>query len=65
MLGKLFRSLRKTRDRLAQGLGKLFTFGRRLDQDFLDELEEVLYTADLGPTGSAIVEELKQAYEKA
>ncbi len=63
MFQKLFRGLKKTRDRLAQGLGKLFAFGRKLDDDFLDELEEVLYTADLGATGSAIVEQLKQAYK--
>ena len=63
MFQKLFLGLKKTRDRLAQGLGKLFAFGRKLDDDFLDELEEVLYTADLGATGSAIVEQLKQAYK--
>ncbi len=63
MLQKLFRGLKKTRDRLARGLTGLFTFGRKLDEDFLDELEEVLYTADLGTTGSAIVEQLKAAYK--
>lgn len=62
VLGKLFAGLRKTREKLSSGLARLFSFGRKLDEDFLDELEEVLYTADLGPTGSAIVEELKQAY---
>ena len=39
-------------------LSKLFSFGRKLDEEFMDELEEVLYTSDLGPTGSAIVDEL-------
>jgi len=63
MLQKLFLGLKKTRDRLAQGLAALFAFGRKLDEDFLEELEEVLYTADLGATGSAIVEELKAAYK--
>lgn len=61
MIGKLFRGLKKTRDRLNQGLTHLFS-RRKLDAEFMDELEEVLYTADLGPTASAIVEELKEAY---
>jgi fused signal recognition particle receptor len=63
MLQKLFLGLKKTRDRLARGLGALFTFGRTLDEEFLDELEEVLYTADLGATGAAVVSELKAAYK--
>ena len=61
MIGKLFRGLKKTRERLNQGLTNLFS-RRQLDEEFMDELEEVLYTSVLGPTGSAIVEELKEAY---
>ncbi len=64
VFGKLFKGLKKTRDRLTAGLSRLFGGGRKLDDDFLDELEEVLYTADLGPTGSAVVDELKQAYRR-
>ncbi len=64
MLGKLFASLKKTREKLGSGLQRLFSMGRKLDEDFLDELEEVLYTADLGPTGSELVEELKLAYRQ-
>ncbi len=64
MLGKLFAGLKKTRDRLTQGLSRLFGVGRKLDDDFLEELEEVLYTADLGPTGSEIVNQLKESYRK-
>ena len=64
MIGKLFRGLRKTRDRLTNGLASLFSRGRKLDEEFMDELEEVLYTSDLGPTGSSIVDELKVAWKK-
>ncbi|MFO1051513.1 MAG: signal recognition particle-docking protein FtsY [Planctomycetota bacterium] len=64
VFGKLFAGLRKTREKLAAGLARLFGGGRKLDQDFLDELEEVLYTSDLGPTGTKIVEELKQSWKK-
>jgi len=64
MIGKLFRGLKKTRERLTSGLANLFAFGRKLDEEFMDELEEVLYTSDLGPTGTAVVEELKVAWKK-
>ncbi|MEZ5965734.1 MAG: signal recognition particle-docking protein FtsY [Planctomycetota bacterium] len=64
VLGRLLRGLAKTRDKLSAGLSRLFSFGRKLDEDLLDELEEVLYGADLGLTGSRIVDELKQAYRK-
>ena len=64
VFGKLFAGLRKTREKLAAGLARLFGGGRKLDQDFLDVLEEVLYTSDLGPTGTKIVEELKQSWKK-
>ncbi|MBK8977831.1 MAG: signal recognition particle-docking protein FtsY [Planctomycetes bacterium] len=64
VFGKLFRGLKKTRDKIAGGLASLFGLRRKLDEDFLDDLEELLYTADLGPTGSAIVEELKQAWKR-
>ena len=63
VFGKLVRALRKTRDALGKGLSRLFSIGRKLDDDFLDELEEVLYQSDLGPVGTKIVEDLKQAYK--
>ena len=64
MIGKLFRGLQKTRERLSSGLAQLFSLERKLDDDFMDELEEVLYTADLGTTGSAIVAELRDAWQE-
>jgi len=62
VLGKLFSGLRKTREKLAAGLGKLLGTGRALDEKLLGELEELLYTADLGATGAELTEALKQAY---
>lgn len=64
VFGKLFAGLKKTRDLIAGGLNRLFSIGRKLDDAFLDELEEVLYTADLGPTGAQIVEDLKKSYKR-
>ena len=63
VFGKLLSALKKTRDVLTAGLSRLFS-GRKLDEAFLDDLEEVLYNSDLGPTGSQIVEDLKQSYKK-
>lgn len=64
MFGKLVKALKKTRDALAAGFQRLFTFGRKLDAGFLDELEHVLYQADLGPVGTRIVEELGAAWKR-
>jgi fused signal recognition particle receptor len=64
VLGKLLGALKKTRDKLASGLGRLFSLGRKLDDAFLEELEEVLYNGDLGPVGTRIVEDMKTAYKK-
>ncbi|MAE76528.1 MAG: signal recognition particle-docking protein FtsY [Planctomycetes bacterium] len=63
-LGRLLRGLKRTRDKLADGLGRLFGAGRRLDDDFLEELEELLYTADLGNTGSDVVEQIQAGYKR-
>jgi fused signal recognition particle receptor len=64
MFKRLFDGLKKTRERLADGLSRLFGRGRKLDADFLEELEETLYTADLGPAGSDVVAELEAAWKK-
>ncbi|GAB4142660.1 MAG: signal recognition particle-docking protein FtsY [Planctomycetota bacterium] len=64
MLGKLFSALRKTREVLSKGLSRLFGTGRKLDEQLLEELEQLLYQADLGTVGSEIVEELQDAWRK-
>ncbi|MCU0863827.1 MAG: signal recognition particle-docking protein FtsY [Planctomycetes bacterium] len=63
VFGKLLGALKKTRDVLTAGLARLFS-GRKLDEAFLDELEEVLYNSDLGPVGTRVVDELKVAWKK-
>lgn len=64
VFGKLLNALKKTREVLTAGLSRLFSLGRKLDDDFLDELEHVLYQADLGPFGTKLVEDLKAAYKR-
>jgi fused signal recognition particle receptor len=63
VFGKLFGALRKTRDALARGFARLL-HGRQLDEALLEELEVVLYGADLGNTATAVVGELKEAWKR-
>jgi fused signal recognition particle receptor len=50
---KLKQGLSKTSSRLADGVAGVFTGRRRLDDDALEELEDVLIAADLGPAMAA------------
>ncbi len=62
---KLKDGLSKTRDLLSDGVQKLLTMHRDIDEEFLDQLEEVLITADVGvETTDEILEELREAYRK-
>ena len=60
---RLRRGLKKTREKLA-GLGRLFGLRRELDDQFLAELEEVLFGADLGKTGLTVIQTLRQEYKE-
>src|SRR5690606_11536048 len=42
----------------------ILAIGRDLDDRLLDELEEALYTADLGSTGTAIIEDARRAWKR-
>ncbi len=46
-LGRLARRLGKTKDKLSGSIDRI-TLGKKIDDEVLDELEEVLVTADLG-----------------
>ncbi|MFH1423155.1 MAG: signal recognition particle-docking protein FtsY [Planctomycetota bacterium] len=61
---KLKKGLSKTRSIFTSKLKSLFTIGRKIDQDFLDELEETMICADMGvqPT-MTIIDMLKTAYK--
>jgi len=47
-LGRFKRSLTLTRERLGKNLGRLSMFGRKVDEEALDELLEALIEADIG-----------------
>ena len=62
-LGKLTEGLAKTRSKLADGVRGLFRAGRKIDADFLGELEEVLILGDVGvATTTRIIKDLEGRY---
>jgi fused signal recognition particle receptor len=63
VFGKLIRSLAKTRDSLVGGLRRLVGRGP-LDADTLDQMEELLYTSDLGPAAAQLMESIREANHK-
>lgn len=59
-VGRLKSGLSKSAGRLSGGIGDIFT-KRKLDQEALDELEELLITSDMGvATSQAIVESISK-----
>ncbi len=57
-LSRLRGGLQRSTDKLTDSITSVFT-KRKLDQEALDELEELLIAADLGPATSArLVDEL-------
>ena len=64
LLDRLKKRLTRTRTALADGISGLFRGGRAMDDALLGELEELLYTADLGPVATDIVEDLTRAHRR-
>jgi fused signal recognition particle receptor len=64
VLRRIFQGLRKTRERLGEGLRSLLAIGRDLDEETIERLEETLYAADLGPAAGGIVEEARAAWKR-
>ncbi|MGN0294267.1 MAG: signal recognition particle-docking protein FtsY [Lachnospiraceae bacterium] len=58
--GKLFKGLSKARDNIMSGLDQIFNGFSQIDDDFYEEIEEILVMADLGiNTASEIIDNLK------
>ena len=56
---KLKNSLGKTKSSINDKLGDVFSSFRKVDEDMLEELEEVLITSDIGmETSLAIIDKL-------
>ena len=64
----LFERLRsrlgRTREKLSDGLSGLFRGGRPVDEALLDEFEELLYDADLGPVAERVLHEVRRSHER-
>lgn len=58
--GRLVSGLAKTRDQIISGIDSIFNGSGNIDEDFYEELEELLVMADLGiNTTSRVIEDLK------
>ena len=58
---RLVAGLTKTRDNIISGIDSIFSGFSKIDDDFYEELEEILIMADLGmPTTEKIIENLKE-----
>ncbi len=62
IFGRLKQRLSKTRDSLSSGFARIVTGKRRIDASVLEDLEELLITADVGvQTSTALIERLTAA----
>lgn len=62
---RLVQGLSKTRDNIVHGIDSIFSGFSTIDDDFYEELEEILIMADLGiNTTTAIVENLREKVKK-
>lgn len=64
LLDRFKERLSRTRSAISDGLSGLFRGGRAIDQELLDELEELLYTSDLGPVAGELTEELARLHKR-
>jgi fused signal recognition particle receptor len=67
VFGKLFNKIKaglsKTRSAFGQSLWRLVTIGRKIDDAFLDELEETLILSDIGVAATGqILKDLREKY---
>ena len=61
----LMRGLKKTRDRISSGISAILPIGRKLDDEAIDGIEDMLIQADFGPgIATGLTDELRQAYKE-
>ncbi len=64
LFDRLKQRLTKTRAAISDGISSIFRGGRKIDGALLDELEELLYTSDLGPVATDISAELARMHKR-
>ena len=63
LFGFIKKSLTKTRDKLVAGLRAVLPFGRKIDEDLLDELYDAMLVGDIGPaTAERLIGEVRTAW---
>ncbi|MGE4285338.1 MAG: signal recognition particle-docking protein FtsY [Phycisphaerae bacterium] len=57
--------LEKTRTKISKSLLDVLSFGRKIDEELLEELEEILISDDIGvETTVKLIDELRESYKK-
>ncbi|MCC7012551.1 MAG: signal recognition particle-docking protein FtsY [Planctomycetes bacterium] len=64
LFDRLKERLTRTREALSDNISKLFKGGRPIDRALLDELEELLFQADLGPIASEVMSEINRLHAR-
>jgi len=64
LFDRLKERLTRTREALSDNIAKLFKGGRPIDAALLDELEQVLFQADLGPIASEVMLEINRLHAR-
>ena len=64
LLDRFKQRLSRTRDAISDGISGIFRGGRAIDQQLLDELEELLYTSDLGSVASDLTGDLARLHKR-
>jgi len=65
LLDRLKKGLARTRQKLAASLGLVLPFGRKIDEQVLEELEETMLAADMGPAITmGLIDEVRAAWKQ-
>lgn len=64
VLARLASRLGRTREAIGDGISGLFRGGREIDAALFTELEELLWTSDLGPIAAELCEELQKLHRR-
>jgi len=64
LFDRLKKRLTRTRSAISDGISSIFHGGRAMDQALLDDLEELLYTSDLGPLAADLIDTLTRMHKR-
>ncbi len=61
----LKKGLAKTRDKIVSGLRSILPFGRKIDEELLDQLSDAMLVGDMGPKAvTGLIDEVRGAWKK-